>query len=210
MKDRCVVVAGGDCDLSLLSEVSTSDFVIAADSGLNYLMSANVKPDLIVGDFDSYCARLPDGIAVVKLPTKKDDTDLLFSLRCGVERGYKKYLIFGGYGSRPDQNLAMLQSLVWLCDNCDTQSVKVKCNGFEIYAVKNSKITLSVGCDRYLSVFSISGKANGVEIVGADYPLKNAVIMPSFPIGVSNEADGEVTVSVKDGILIIMIVDKNI
>ena len=209
MKDRCVVVAGGDCDLSLLSEISTSDFVIAADSGLNHLMSANVKPDLIVGDFDSYSGRLPEGIETVVLPTKKDDTDLLFSLRCGVERGFKKYLIFGGYGSRPDQNLAMLQSLVWLCDNCEAESVKAQCNGFEINAVKNSKITLSVGRERYFSVFSISGEAKGVEIIGADYPLENSVITPSFPIGVSNEADGEVTLSVKDGTLIIMTVDKN-
>ena len=96
MKDRCVVVAGGDCDLSLLSEISTSDFVIAADSGLNHLMSANVKPDLIVGDFDSYSGRLPEGIETVVLPTKKDDTDLLFSLRCGVERGFKKYCRING------------------------------------------------------------------------------------------------------------------
>ena len=210
MKNRCVIVAGGDCDIEYLREISSIDFVIAADSGLRYIESAGNMPDLIVGDFDSYSGVIPSGVEVLKLPTRKNDTDLLYALRCGVERGYKNFVIFGGYGSRPDQNLAMLQSLVWLCDNCDAESVKAICCGFEVYAIKNKSITLALKADKYLSVFSISNEAKGVDIVGADYPSNNATISPSFPIGVSNEADGNVTVSVKDGTLIIMTVNKNI
>ncbi len=210
MKNRCVVVAGGDCDISHLNEISNNDFVIAADSGLKHTNAAKVTPDLIVGDFDSYSGDIPEGVEVVKLPTHKDDTDLLFALRSGVELGFRNFLIFGGYGSRPDQNLSLLQSLLWLCNNCVLQGVKARCNGFELYAVKNSSLTLCLDRSRYLSVFSISSEAEGVNIMGADYPLENAAVMPDFPIGVSNEADGEVTVSVDKGTLIIMVVNKNI
>ncbi len=210
MKNRCVVVAGGDCELSLLKEINGNDFVIAADSGLKYTNAVNIVPDLIVGDFDSYKGELPEGIKTIKLPKKKDDTDLLFALRCGLENSFKDFLILGGYGSRPDQNLSMLQSLCWLCDSCDIKSVKALCNGFSVYAVKNGCITLTIDRERYLSVFSISGDAIGVDISGADYCLENAVISPQFPVGVSNEADGDVTVSVKNGTLIIMTVNKNI
>ncbi len=210
MNNRCVIVAGGDCDTKSFCEISATDFVIAADSGLKYTESAGIVSNLIVGDFDSYSGEIPINVEVLKLPTHKDDTDLLFALRCGVERGYKNFLIFGGYGSRPDQNLAMLQSLVWLCNNCDTESVKAICCGFEVCAIKNKSITLPLNRDKYLSVFSISSDAKGVDIIGADYPLNNANVTPSFPIGVSNEADGNVTVSVKDGTLIVMTVNKNI
>ncbi len=210
MKNHCVIVAGGDCDTKSFCEISATDFVIVADSGLKYTEAVGIVPDLIVGDFDSYLGEIPTDVNVLKLPTKKNDTDLLYALRCGVERGLKKFLIFGGYGSRPDQNLAMLQSLVWLCDNCDTEMVKAVCCGFEVYAIKNKSITLELTRDKYLSVFSISNGAKGVDIVGADYPLIDAIISPSFPVGVSNEADGLVTVSVKDGTLILMTVNKNI
>ena len=40
MKNRCVIVAGGDCkDLSVINE---NDFLIAADSGLNVLLKNNI------------------------------------------------------------------------------------------------------------------------------------------------------------------------
>lgn len=210
MKNRCVIVAGGDCDTKNFYEILETDFVIAADSGLKYTKSAGIVPNLIVGDFDSYSGAIPSGIEVLKLPTKKNDTDLLYALRCGVERGHRNFLIFGGYGSRPDQNLAMLQSLVWLSQTCDTESIKAICCGFEVYAIRNKSITLPINRDKYLSVFCISNDAKGVDIVGADYPLNNAILTPSFPIGVSNEADGNVTVSVKDGTLILISVNKNI
>ncbi len=210
MKNRCVVVAGGDCDISSLSSIGNDDFIIAADSGLKYTEKLNIVPDLIVGDFDSFDGPIPDNVDVIRLPEHKDDTDLLYALRCGVKRGFRNFLILGGYGSRPDQNLAMLQSLVWLCENCKTESVTVRCVGFEIYAIKDSLITLAVDREKYLSVFSISGIAKGVNIIGADYSLQNAEISPNFPIGVSNEAMGEVIISVNSGTLIIMLVNKDI
>ncbi len=210
MKNRCVIIAGGDCDTEKFTEILETDYLIAADSGLKYTESAGIVPDLIVGDFDSYKGAIPTDVEVLKLPTRKNDTDLLYALRCGVERGYNDFLIFGGYGSRPDQNLAMLQSLVWLCENCDTACVRAVCCGFEVYAIKNKSINLQLDRNKYLSVFSISNDAKCVDIVGADYPLSNATVTPSFPIGVSNESEGKVTVSVKDGTLIIMTVVKNI
>ena len=210
MKNRCVIVAGGDCDIKHLECISDSDYVIAADRGLEYINIANVTPQLVVGDFDSFSGQFPSDVEVIKLPTHKDDTDLLYALRCGVEKCFDRFLILGGYGSRPDQNLAMLQSLKWVTENCRVKEIKAMCCGFEVYAVSKSSLELEIDNNRYLSVFCIDSFAEGVSIEGAQYPLKNAILTSSFPIGVSNEGRGKITVSVKNGTLIVMVVDKNI
>lgn len=210
MKTHCVIVAGGHCDINLFEFIDSTCFVIAADSGFKHCRSANISPDLLVGDFDSYFGELPSEIETVKLPTHKDDTDLMFAARCGVERNFKRFTVLGGYGSRPDQNMAMYQTLCWLCDNCDGAEVKAICNRFEIYMLKSGSMTFPADKSRYLSVFAIDGDAKGVDIIGSEYELNNASLTANFPIGVSNVAENDTTVSVKHGKILIMSVDKNI
>lgn len=209
MKTRCVIIAGGDCNSSLLNVIGDSDYVIAADSGMYHCQTVGIVPDLVVGDFDSFFGTLPD-IEIVHLPTHKDDTDLLFAARCGVERGFKSFAIFGGYGSRPDQNMAMMQTLVWLAKEVDNADISAVCNGFEIYALRNGSRTFKKDINSYLSVFAVDGNAVGVDITGAEYPLHDATLTCDFPIGVSNEALNDTTVSVSNGTLLVMTVDKNI
>ena len=58
----------------------------------------------------------------------------------------------------------------------------------------------------YFSLLNISGKAEGVTIEGAKYPLKDAVISCDYQYGVSNEvlAGGRAAVSVADGRLLLI------
>lgn len=206
---QCVIIAGGNCDLKQLN-IESSDFIIAADSGYDYCVMASLEPDLIIGDFDSLKSDLPSNIETIKLPEKKDDTDLLFALRTGLSKGFEDFLIFGGYGSRPDQNFAMLQSLYWLLEQGKDIDVTANCNNFSVSAIKNSSKIFSVNKNQYISVFALEN-SKGVTINGAEYSLDNADLSPSFPIGVSNTGlDDEVTVSVKCGTLLVMVVDKNI
>lgn len=206
---RCVIIAGGNCDLKQL-KFESSDFIIAADSGYDHCVKASLEPDLIIGDFDSIKSDLPSNIETIKLPEKKDDTDLLFALRMGLSKGFEDFVIFGGYGSRPDQNFAMLQSLYWLLEQGKDIDVTANCNNFSVSAIKNSSKIFSVNKNQYISVFALEN-SKGVTINGAEYSLNNADLSPSFPIGVSNTGlDTEVTVSVKCGTLLVMVVDKNI
>ena len=62
------------------------------------------------------------------------------------------------------------------------------------------------GSFSYFSVLNISGKAEGVTIEGAKYPLKDAVIPCDYQYGVSNEvlAGERAVVSVADGRLLLI------
>ena len=73
---RCVVVAGGP--LSLCDQVRVSgDFVIACDAGYTACAQLGLRPDLVVGDFDSYGGPVDPSLPVSRMPAEKDDTDTL-------------------------------------------------------------------------------------------------------------------------------------
>lgn len=212
MKRRCVIVAGGECTESDIKVISDNDYVIAADSGLNALMRYELLPELAVGDFDSYSGELPHGIDVITLPVKKDDTDLLYAARIGAEKGFSEFLILGGYGSRPDQNFAMYETLIWIKQNCKNADVTALCGKCLVTVLTDESMTFSISDDRYISLFPFGGVAKGVSVSGADYELHDAELTPDFPIGVSNcvTGGGDVTVSVEYGSLLLFIIDKNI
>ena len=42
--------------------------VIACDRGYEYAARCGIKPDLLLGDFDSYTGALPAGVEVLRLP----------------------------------------------------------------------------------------------------------------------------------------------
>ena len=84
--------------------------VIAADGGLRHLEDQGLRPDLIVGDFDSL-GRAPQGDNVLRHPVEKDDTDMLLAVRMGLDRGYGTFVLYGGLGGRLDHTLANLQTL---------------------------------------------------------------------------------------------------
>lgn len=89
--------------------------VIAADRGLYYLERRGIRPDLIVGDFDSL-GRTPEGENVLRHPVEKDDTDMLLAVKEGLARGLKTFVLYGGLGGRPDHAYANLQTLTFLAE----------------------------------------------------------------------------------------------
>lgn len=68
----CYIIAAGE-HYSAPSEPDSGNMVIAADGGYDYLCGFNIKPDLIIGDFDSL-GLVPSGSSVIKLPAVKDNT----------------------------------------------------------------------------------------------------------------------------------------
>ena len=92
----CYIFAAGSF-YGLTEYPSDGDFVIAADAGLKHCTEAWVAPDLILGDFDSL-GEAPEGGDVLQLPVEKDDTDTIYAMRVGLERGYTDFVVYGGTG----------------------------------------------------------------------------------------------------------------
>lgn len=177
------------------------DYVIAADKGLDNLKKIGIKPDVIIGDFDSL-GFVPSGENIKRLPTEKDDTDVGFAVNYAFELGYKEFVIYGAIGGLLDHTVANLQLSAYISSK-GGKSVFVGDNVF-VTSITNDTLKISNGKGR-LSVFALSDRAEGVFLSGLKYPLENAVIENTFPIGVSNEfTDKSAKIAVKNGTLLIV------
>lgn len=177
------------------------DLIIAADSGINHLEKFGVQPDIAVGDFDSL-GFVPDCAEVIKHPVMKNDTDTILAVKTGFERGYNEFVIYGGVGGRPDHTFANYQTLCYIPRRGGRGYLCF--NGYTACCITNSGIEFSER-EGTVSVFAMSGTAEGVTLEGVLYPLENAVLEYSFPLGVSNEFTGTTAkMSVKNGTLLII------
>lgn len=202
----CYIVGAMSLTPALRPYPTAEDYVIAADRGYDSLMAYGVVPDLAVGDFDSLGYQ-PDHPNVIQLPVEKDDTDMVFALRKGLGLGYRRFVLLGGVGGRLEHTLGNLQILDWLT----TQGAQGFLAGEKTVAtaLRSGSLTFPASMSGYLSIFCNSGEARGVTLSGLKFPLEDALLTSSFPVGVSNEFLGQVAqVTVRDGSLLLLWEDK--
>ena len=198
----CYVVGAMSLSMNLRPYPAPGDYVIAADRGFDSLMAFGVTPDLVVGDFDSL-GYSPNHPNVIQLPEEKDDTDMVYALRKGLELGYRRFVLLGGVGGRLEHTLANLQLLDWLT----TQGAQGFLAGEKTIAtaVRNNTITFPMTMSGYISVFCNSGTADKVSLSGLKFPLDEEKLDATFPLGVSNQFIGQTAkIQVGDGSLILI------
>ena len=119
-RQHVVIISGGTVEENLALDIlkkQSSAFLIAVDRGLEFFYKHKIKPDYIVGDFDSIA---PEIIAWYKewteIPIRefnpvKDASDTEIAVRYAVESGYGNITILGGTGTRLDHVMANIQVL---------------------------------------------------------------------------------------------------
>lgn len=203
----CYIVGAMSLTPDLRPYPVQGDYVIAADRGFDSLVAYGVRPDLAVGDFDSLGHR-PNHPNVIQLPAEKDDTDMVFALRKGLELGYRRFVLLGGVGGRLEHTLGNLQLLDWLA--CQGGQGFLAGEKTAATCIRDGmSVTFPPSMTGYLSVLCNSGRAEGVDLTGLKYPLNGYTLTGSFPLGVSNQFLGqEASVSVKQGSLLLIWEDK--
>ena len=206
----CWIVGAGPC--SGLTEEGFSpeqgDYIIAADGGLRYLEAAGVRPDMVVGDFDTLGFE-PAHDNVVRLQVMKDWTDTFVAMEKGAELGYRFFVFHGCLGGKLEHTMANLQHLVWLARRGMTGWMtdgRVWVTAiFSDDCAKSGRLTLPARDRGMVSVFCMGDKAQSVTLKGLKYTLDDAELTGSFPLGVSNEFIGApADIEVKKGCLLVM------
>ena len=204
VKARCVILGGADIsDYEYVRNIlKKDDYIMMCDSGLKHMQALGVTPDLIVGDFDSHCNPHMD-VETIVLPCEKDDTDTYFAVKEGLKRGFCDFLLLGAVGGRLDHTLGNVSILLYLDSLGKTAVLADDYADMEIISRKAAYIEDSY---RYFSLLNISGKAKGVGIENAKYPLDNAEITCEYAYGISNEVlPGKTAkVTVADGKLLLI------
>ena len=196
----CLIISGGDFSPFT---VPAGAFVIACDRGYAYAQSCGVRPDLVVGDFDSYCGELDAGIPVRKLPAEKDDTDTMSALRFALDKGYREITLVCALGGRLDHLLANLQAAVFAARQ--GAALRILGTDTEILTLRSGTLRLPRKEGWSLSVFAAEDRCRGVSISGAKYELHDAELTNDFPLGVSNEwAAPMAEISLREGTMLIV------
>ena len=205
MNNKCYIISAGT-GLPDRDEITSGGLIIAADAGYIKLKEIGVRPDVIIGDFDS-AERPDDGdFELVTHPSEKDDTDTGLCAEYAYGKGYREFVICCATGGRPDHEYANYQLLTSLA----RRGCKAVMRGgmFDVYALDGSgqnTLRLEAGYGT-VSVFCMGDTADGVVIRGLKYELDGYTMRCDYAIGVSNERIGkEAEISVCRGTLLVMV-----
>ena len=197
---RCVIFCAGGFG-GLTEPLKEDDLVIAADGGVEHVRALGIRPDIILGDFDSL-GYAPEGAEVH--PVEKDDTDAMLAAKRGLQLGCREFIFYGSLdGPRLDHTVANLQTLRYLADHGATGVIKGRRQ--QVTLLRGGSLTLPPREKGDISIFAFGGEAKGVTIKGLKYELEKGDLTPSFPLGVSNSFVGKsAEIAVDDGDILIV------
>lgn len=111
-KKTIVIITGGEKPdyEDIADRIAEADMIICADSGGDYAYAHGIRPDYLLGDFDSVSAEVKDffrqhGVILQEVPTEKDFTDTQMALDLAVSFAPETIYVCGGWGSRADHSL---------------------------------------------------------------------------------------------------------
>ena len=197
---RAFIYTGGEIFAENVTEhPKGDDIVIAADGGLRNAKRLGIKPQIVLGDFDSASEKeIPEDAEVLRVPAEKDFTDTQLAVDTAIKKGAGEIVLIGGLDGRLDHTLSNLGIL----EDLNARRIHaVILNGKNRVRYLNSTSTLIPRSGyRYLSLLCLSEKAKGVSVEGCKYPLSSSTLTRSFQYAVSNEIVGNCAlVSVRKG-----------
>ena len=197
-----IIFTGGegprsDVTKRLLETAAEGTIYIAADSGLMAAEKAGIKPDWIVGDFDSLpdassLAACPQDI-IIRHPREKDFTDTEIAFSLAIEKGCGEIWLIGGGGGRID-HLFGIRSMFerelfpcrWTTASEDIHCIDAESPKNQIKAVLNKDAIVSVfplGAGSWeASSEGLKWKLSGLPWDRGFFGLSNAAVDGNFSI----------------------------
>lgn len=209
---KTLIVSGGSIDLEFLKNILiNNEFnnIIASDKGLEALDKIQIKPNYIIGDFDSLNNEILDKYLknneaeITRLNPIKDYTDTHMAIKKAIEIKSTDITIIGAIGTRQDHTIANINILKEALDK--KISCKIIDRNNEISLI-NENISLKKDVSYpFISLIPLTTKVEGITLKGFKYNLSNAIINIGESIGVSNEQiENIATIEIKKGILVLI------
>ncbi len=186
----------------LKAETQKAGLIVGADGGGNVLLKAQIQPDVVIGDLDSFVK--PEHINFELIHKADQETnDLEKALLFALRKGCTSCIILGAYGKRMDhalKNLSVLKKF-----DSEFEQLMIKDERFTTWYVAEF-IEAQLPTGQAVSLFPLSGKASGITTKGLRYPLTDESLENGKRDGTSNETvASKLSVEVKQGDLLVFI-----
>lgn len=212
-RQHAVIVSGGTVEEKLALDIlkkEPSAFRIAVDRGLEFFYRQKIRPDYIVGDFDSIAPQIiawykeQTEIPIREFDPVKDASDTEIAVRHAVEHGCGSIQILGGTGTRLDHVMANIQVLSIPARAGIPAEIIDGYNRIRIVE-KEVRLKKSETYGEYFSLFPLGGEIRHLYIRGAKYPLTDHTLVPYDSLCVSNQIAGEeAVITFGEGMVILM------
>lgn len=211
---QALIVTGGFVDDEFTLDFvkkNKSDWIIAADSGMEFFYRNQLMPDYLVGDFDSvnreilkYFQQKNPDIEIIHFQPEKDETDTELAVRTAINLGCEKIWLLGATGTRLDHVLGNIHLLGMAMEkNCEC----IMLDAYNRIRILNHGIRLEKKeqYGDYVSLLPFTSKVTDLTLTGFKYPLQKYELQCYHSLGVSNEISlEEAEISFEEGILIMV------
>jgi thiamine pyrophosphokinase len=204
MQVKAIILCAGEHPLKeqISKEVNQASLFIAADGGAETARTLGLRPDVIIGDLDSY---QPTGEETAELVHEPDQetNDLEKALSYAKKRGASEVTIYGATGKRLDHTLKNLSVLLQF--NPVFSSIRI-IDRFSTIRMIESPFRENFPLNTSVSLFPLSGRVEGITTKGLKYPLTNGILENGIQDGSSNETvKNRVEIDFKKGDLLLII-----
>jgi len=210
MSKRACIITGGTLSEEFLTEylnTSREELFVVVDGALEVTHRLGIKPDFIVGDFDTVNQELLllyDKDIILRHPPEKDQTDTELAIETALNAECDSLVFFGATGSRLDHSLGNIFLLERLLKEGICAEILNENN--RLY-LKNQSFMLKRKNTRgdYLSLLPLTETVEEVTLTGFKYPVEKLTFYREHTLGISNEiTEEEATVEFSKGTFIVV------
>lgn len=208
---KILIITGGSVELSFAAAFLKEyryDLLIAVDKGIESVAELGIKPDLLIGDFDSadaaYIKRYEadKDIRVIRHNPVKDASDTELAIDTAIESGAEEIAMLGATGTRLDHVVGNIHCLYKALIRGIRCVIWDRHNRIELI---NSplKILKSDMYGRYVSFMPYTDSVKRLTLKGFKYNLDDFTLNYGTSLCVSNEVEDDAAyVGFESGILI--------
>lgn len=215
---KCIIVfTGGSIDKAFACDFvcrHKDAYIMGVDKGLEFLDREGIRPDEIMGDFDSIDKKLlskyesDNGIIRKYFKAEKDETDTQLAiirateLVTGAPDEFGNVYIIGAFGKRIDHLLGSFHELTFSFDRGVNIFILDEYNKAYM-APKKYSIKAKEQFGSFVSYIPLTEEVTGLTLKGFKYPLEDYSLTIHKSLGVSNEiVEDEAFISYKSGYLL--------
>jgi thiamine pyrophosphokinase len=182
-------------DLSFYRMLCQGKRLMAVDGGYSFFRKTGIKPDLLIGDFDSL-KKIPRELpshAIIRHPRAKDATDAELGLRYCLERGARSIDIVQPSTGEIDQFIGNLMILLIPATEKRSAPTKIRIisAGYEVHLLRDKSLSFKDAVGDVLSVIPISSRIT-YSCSGTEFDVAGRTVRLGWSLATRNTIQARV------------------